>query len=372
MQGWSGGFAGDVPTIKGDIQMKQGTTFEELVARVEQEAQARQDYYVPGSELRLVSNAIGSRLETTEGLFHVRDTAHTHLAGLCGIERRYYQKLREHSPVLLDENANFWLSRSNKTRIIRALDRDARAIVSPRYATLDNDALLRTVEPIIAELDATVESADISDERLIIKVASPRLQGDVKVGDAVQVGIVIQNSEVRAGVIAVDLFVKRLVCANGLIIAGKSGSGAHRRHVGRIWHSGDESGLVPENMGRIEWERLVWQGIQDDIRQAVSRDAFGGLLERLRDTTRMQTSLEPDVVVKRLGDAYKLHESLQGQVSAHLVADEYTGSLWDVVNAVTRTAEDVTDYARATDLEKLGGQLAHLSPREWQRLVSLN
>jgi hypothetical protein len=37
---------------------------------------------------------------------------------------------------------------------IRALNIDIRAVVSPRYATLDNDGLLGAVEPILHGLNA--------------------------------------------------------------------------------------------------------------------------------------------------------------------------------------------------------------------------
>ena len=99
-----------------------------------------------------------------------------------------------------------------------------------------NDALLRTIEPIIEELGLSVESCDVSDEKLLIKMVSPRLTGAVKVNDHVQAGLIVRNSEVRCSAVEVDWFVKRLVCLNGMVCNGPNGRGAFRRHVGRDWN----------------------------------------------------------------------------------------------------------------------------------------
>ena len=217
--------------------MKQGKTFEEVVEQVNEEAAMRRDYYCPSNEMMLMSDSTGSRLASPSGQFEMRDTAHLHLAELCGIDRRYYQKMRTESPFLLDRNVNHWLTTSTpKQRIVRAHNSEARAIVSSRYAMLDNDALLRTIEPIIEELGLSVESCDVSDEKLLIKMVSPRLTGAVKVNDHVQAGLIVRNSEVRCSAVEVDWFVKRLVCLNGMVCNGPNGRGAFRRHVGRDWN----------------------------------------------------------------------------------------------------------------------------------------
>jgi Domain of unknown function (DUF932) len=380
--------------------MKQGVTFSHLLERVEQEAASRRDFYVPTPEMHLMTDETSSRLATPCGQFDLRDTAHLHLAELTGIDRRYYQRMRTEAPFLLDRNVNHWLATNPpKQRIVRAQQTDtgaqARAIVSSRYAILDNDALLRTVEPVIAEQGLTIESCDVSEERMTIKMISPRLTGDVKVGDTVQAGLIVRNSEVRCNAVEVNWFVKRLVCLNGMVVTGPHGRGAQRRHVGRDWsasrrksqnrrwHGGnsyrsdahrDDSlsfGLIPENMAREEWERDIWEQLQVSLRESLNTTAFTNLLERLALTTRLHTRLGPEQVAERVGSAFHLRPSEQIAMLCHLARDEDM-SLWGVVNAVTRTAQDVEDYARATDLEELGGHLAHLTPREWDRLVSPN
>jgi len=42
---------------------------------------------------------------------------------------------------------------------------------------------------------------------------------------------------------------------------------------------------------------------------------------------------------------------------------------WGLVNALTRTAEDVETYDRATDFERFGGQVIELPRRDWERIA---
>lgn len=369
--------------------MKQSMTFNELTTHVYREAERRQDYYVPTHEMQIATDASSSRLCTPCGQFTVKDRAHLHLAEICGIDRRYYQKLRTEAPFLLDRNVNHWLATAPaKQRIVRALDEggkmDVRAIVSSRYAALDNDALLKTVEPIIDEMGLSVESCDVGDDRLIIKMVSPRLTGAVKVGDEVQAGIVLRNSEVRCSALQIDYFVKRLVCTNGMVVTKNLGNGTFRRHIGRDWFAlgrkngeskGLPYGLIPEDTAREEWECSIWQGLEEAMRAKLNADDFSAMLERFALTTKLDTPMEPDAVVQRVAKTYHLYEYEQEAVLHHLVHEEGAGesvTLWNVLNAVTRTAQDVTDYNRATTLEEIGGSMAHLSAREWTNLVNPN
>ena len=357
--------------------MKQGMTFDDVVAQVERDAQHRNDFFAPNNELRLSTEGSQSHLLTPQGEFTLRETAHLHLGEVTGIDRRYYQRLRHEAPALLAENVNHWLSLSGpKPRLVRALDTDVRALASVRYATLDNDALLAAVEPVICDLGATLDSCYLDEEGLTLKLVTPKLQGEVKKGDVVQAGLLIRNSETRQGALAVQPLIFRLVCTNGLILGGASGRAASRRHVGRDWRSDNEYfGAVPENFERTAWEQGIWSQLQTNIREVISAEAFQGFLERLSATTKLQTTLEPEEVVERLGllgPEYKLGPELQAQVVGHIHADGYDGSLWSIVNGVTRAAQDVMTYEVSTGLEELGGRLSALNPREWERLVSMN
>jgi hypothetical protein len=43
---------------------------------------------------------------------------------------------------------------------------------------------------------------------------------------------------------------------------------------------------------------------------------------------------------------------------------------WGLANAVTRAAEDVLDYDRATELEAAGGRVIEFGPADWKALAA--
>ena len=45
-------------------------------------------------------------------------------------------------------------------------------------------------------------------------------------------------------------------------------------------------------------------------------------------------------------------------------------SVWGLANAVTRTAEDVADYDRATELEATGGRVIELPRADWRAIAA--
>ena len=51
-----------------------------------------------------------------------------------------------------------------------------------------------------------------------MKVVNKKLKAEVAVGDAVQAGFVISNSEVGLGSVKIEPLIYRLVCKNGLVL----------------------------------------------------------------------------------------------------------------------------------------------------------
>ena len=66
-----------------------------------------------------------------------------------------------------------------------------------RYRQLDNLELCATVLPVINEMKgANIESCEVTPSNLYIKVVNRKLKAEVRVGDVVQAGFVVSNSEV--------------------------------------------------------------------------------------------------------------------------------------------------------------------------------
>jgi len=72
--------------------------------------------------------------------------------------------------------------------------------------------------------------------------------------------------------------------------------------------------------------------------------------------------------VEVTAEKFRLSETERKSVLRHLTTE---GALtrWGLVNALTRTAEDVESYDRATELERCGGQVIELPRRDWERIA---
>lgn len=71
--------------------------------------------------------------------FPLTHHAQGQIAAWAEIPRKYYEKMREDAPDLLQQNVNHWFSLFDGNRMIRTLDGTARAFLSDRYHRMDNE-----------------------------------------------------------------------------------------------------------------------------------------------------------------------------------------------------------------------------------------
>src|SRR5687768_17622281 len=116
--------------------------------------------------------------------------------------------MKVNAPQLLSENVNYWFINTVETktnapysRMLRTLDGNARAMLSPRFRILDNAPLAEVVLQEYASFggELILESCEITEKRLYMKFVYPKLHGEVKPGDIIQAGVVVGNSEVGFG-----------------------------------------------------------------------------------------------------------------------------------------------------------------------------
>ena len=70
-------------------------------------------------------------------------------------------------------------------------------------------------------------------------------------------------------------------------------------------------------------------------------------------------------VVEVVKKNYTLNESQGDSILRHLCeGGDFTQ--WGLANAVTRTANDEESYEHATNLERIGGKIIELSPKDWK------
>ncbi|MGD7478558.1 DUF932 domain-containing protein, partial [Ralstonia pseudosolanacearum] len=157
--------------------------------------------------------------------------------------------------------------------MIRVLDGNVRAFLSDRYRRLDNLELCAAVLPVINEMkNSVIESCEVTTTHLYLKVVNRRLKAEVRVGDVVQAGFVVSNSEVGLGSLRVEPLVFRLVCKNGLICKDM----AHKKyHVGRQVYASDDSAYELYSEETLaQDDKTFFLKVQDIVRSAVDEARF--------------------------------------------------------------------------------------------------
>ena len=352
--------------------MKTGSTLQDLAKELDRQANAKRDFIAPSGELELVSKAgqQGDReselIVNGHGSFGIAETAHDQLASRLQIPKTYYDRMRTTAPALLRQNVNHWFKAQPEKRMIRTLDGNARAFLSDRYRPLDNYDLAETVIPRLTSNGCRIESAELTDRRLYIKAVTERITLEVKKGDIVQAGIVVSNSEIGAGSVKVEPMVFRLVCLNGMIANDAS---MRKYHVGRSGDAGDLAEEFFKDSTRRADDKAFWLKVRDVVDGAFREDVFKRIVGRMQMAAEMEIPADPVKVIEVVAKKYGLQESEGSGVLRHLIKG---GDLtqWGLVNAITRASQDVEGYDRATEMERLGGQVLELPKSDWQAIAT--
>lgn len=356
--------------------MKTGRTIQELAAELVRQNEAKVDYIADTREIGLtVPLHSAGRPASVQlhmkgaGTVGIESLAHRQIAERVKVPAAYYDRMLKDAPDLLVTNVNHWFASQPERRMIRTMDGNARAFLSDRYRPLDHMDLANAVLPVLDEVasDMRIESCEVTTTRMYIKALFPRIQGEVAKGDVVQSGVVISNSEVGSGALRIEPLVYRLVCLNGMIAAT-----AMKRH-----HVGGRSILDSEEGGAVEFyrdetlqadDKALWLKVQDTVRAAVSESRFKQLLQTMQASTDVMIQASPIKVVERLANRFSLAEPERDNVLLHLMKGGDL-SQWGLLNAVTRASQDVESYDRATDLERMGGQILTLPRSDWRLLA---
>lgn len=342
--------------------MKQGKTLNELAKELERQRLARKDFIADTAGLEVVTDSNGVTkvmmgFTDISGEFVISDIAHQQIATRLQIPFRYYQKMRLEYPELLDKNINSWFARTNEKRMLRTLDNRLRAFLSDRYRRLDNLELAEAVLPILNEIKGLeIISSEITETHMYIKVINKKLKAEVGENDIVQAGMVISNSEVGLGSLKIEPLVYRLVCKNGLIVKDYT---QKKYHVGKQVDSEESAYEIYRDETLAADDKAFFMKVQDTVRCAVDETKFLLSVNKLIAIKSEHTGDNPIKTVELLADKYILNQNERGSILRHFIMGG-DDSRFGLVNAVTRASQDIEDYNRATELERLGGELLSL------------
>lgn len=344
--------------------MKQGKSLLELAQEVERQSQVKKDFLAM-TDVLTYNGTDNSLAIPGQGDFAVNETAHDQLGSLLGIPAKYYDRMREEAPELLATNVNSWLAKTPERRMVRTLDGKVRAVLSDKYRPLDNRELLETVLPVLGKQEMQVVSSEVTERRLYLKVLTPKVTYEIVKGDVVQAGLVISNSEIGGGSLSVEPLLYRLVCTNGMIA---NDSKMRKYHVGR-GNNGFSEGAAEffRDETRMQDDRAFWLKVRDLVGAAVDSINFQKIAESFFATKENVIEADPVKVVEVFSKDNGLNQNERNSVLKHLLGG---GDLnqFGLLNAITRTAQDIESYDRATQFERLGGTVLELPRTEWKRL----
>ena len=349
---------------KGKIPMKPGISLSELARQLEERKTKKVDMIVPTSEMSLKAREEIKLYVPGHGETPINEIAHNQLAAFTEVPGRYYDKMLNEAPALLADNINEWLHRDKKSvRLVRQLYGYTRAFLSNRYQRIENEEIAEVALPILlSDPDLTVVSTEITDRRLYIQATTSRVTGDVKVGDPVQAGVIISNSEVGHGSVSVQRVIYRLRCLNGLILPDNK---YRANHTGaRI---DDNEALWKDDTRKAE-DKAILLKVRDMVQSAMDPTSFNRQLDKLRETTEQRITGNPAKAIEVLSQKLGVTEGERGGILRSLIEGGDL-SRWGVLNAVTHQAHGARDYDRSVEFEQLGSKIIDLPASEWSQVA---
>jgi len=286
-----------------------------------------------------------------------------------GIPRGYVARMRNEHTELLDANVNGWLQQEpNRKFLVRGFKSDdpsetgiARALLSDRFKVIDNvDILFAALDGIrFSGANVEIAGADLSERRMTVKVSAPEIAAlapellgnyrspftgqsgsDVPV---VFAGLVISNSETGGGAFTITPRVVFQVCSNGLTV---------KKDAMRQIHIG---GKMDE--GVIKWSdetqqrtlELVKAKTADAVRTFLDVDYVRMVIAGIEEAAAVKVT-SPVKAVDNIAKGFGFNDSEKDQIMTFFIqsGDATAGG---VMNAVTATAQVLTDPDRANELE---------------------
>lgn len=341
--------------------MKTGRDLREVLVELNRQQAEKRDYISPSSSLSLRPD--GRTLTMGEQEFGTTDLFHRQVASSLSIPAKYYDLMQAEKPDLLAENVNAWMTTRDQNYMIRTMDGTARALLSDRYRRIDNLEVAGAVLPLFAGMGGVeVMSCEVTESRLYLKVVNHRLEMAC-VGDRVQAGVVISNSEVGLGAVSVQPLIYTLACTNGMIV---NSLGERKTHVGRAAKGLEGFEMISDETAEAE-DRAFMLRLRDITMAAIDEVKFGMVVDTLAASADAKITGRIQDVVELTGKEYGLNQGEQDGVLKYLIEGGDL-SLYGLSNAVTRYSQDVESYDRATSLEGLGWQIATMGKNKWKEI----
>lgn len=359
--------------------MKYGRSLADLRAEIERRAKAKVDVVASTAKVAMFERGDDQRLLIGADYdCAINQLAHRQIGEYLGIPAKYYDKIREKAPDLLRNNVNEWFHRFPAPRLVRMLDGNARAFLSDSYQPLENEDLAMATLPPLEELGLDIMSCEITDRRLYIKAVEKTVTRELeakggKFGDGrhnivrlLSPAITISNSEVGEGALSVLVGVYDGFCSNLATFGERS---VRKYHVGAKMELGSEMYALLSDETKRKTDAATWAQIGDVVRNAFQKATFDALCDKIAETQTQRIEGDVVKVVKFGSRRFGFTEAEERAVQHHLIEGADL-SRFGLYNAITRAAQDVESYDRATEMERIGGLLIEMPANDWREIAA--
>lgn len=276
----------------------------------------------------------------------LRETAFKQLCTRVGAPPHYVRELPAHlQRGCLDHG----LSRNSQSATLRIAGGTVRAIVSARYAPLDDPELFELLDEALIH---TGYRSDVrvrgfaAGKRTVLRITLPADGETVRPGDVVEYGIDVVNSELGIAAIQVTPVTYRLVCTNGMRSWSKDTGVrvAHRGNVQRVRETFCEA--IPVAFARARGDVALFRKAAEHVVQAVLQEVDG--LSRLG-----LSATEIGSVATQLVDREELNPRNAPPAEVRRLLERRSSTVFDVANAITAMARS-KPVGRRLELESAG------------------
>lgn len=365
--------------------MKTGRSLQEVATELARQQSAKRDFLVDtrnvhvredmGKLLTVFAQGGGKELVTG-----VRPHALRQVEEHLGIPAKFADHLGANYPDLLAHNLNELLHRkpTATTQLVRLLDGDMRAFLSNSYRRIDNFDFANAVLEVAQKFPTEVLSCEVTETRLYIKVVRTDMEKRIgyKEGwrqgqghnlyNRLRAAAVFSNSEIGSGALWFRPAVFTNECTNLAVWEEES---FQKVHLGKKGDAG-EAGfweLFSDRTKELS-DAALWSQVKDMAAASLGGLLFDKQIEMLEGATQKPITGEVVKTVELTAKTYQLNETEKKGVLDHLIKGGDL-SQYGLHSAITRYSQDVENYDRASELERLGGRIIELKPNEWERLA---
>ncbi|MBI5374226.1 MAG: DUF932 domain-containing protein [Candidatus Schekmanbacteria bacterium] len=320
-----------------------------LIEELERQKPLKWDRRANSATMQMLSHESGLtfKINGDGNIFSITKPCHQQIAERLEIPAKYYHKMESEAPELLVNNVNTWLGNMGKDFFVRGMGENMRALLSDRYRVIDHlDVLYCALNELQAH-EAEIEDCYLSETEVNIKAKSRKLKDFIRNRDDLIIGgLLFTNSETGHKALRLEPRLFRVKCTNGMVIENM---------VTRQIHLGN---------GEDESDEMIYLSIRRSIKELFSR--FGEIIENLRESTEIKIS-NPQKVINNVVIQYGLSEGQKENILMAFGAEPELDQ-YGIANAITRAAQIEESWERSLELERMGGRLVSLSPKEFKCL----